>query len=363
MKTGKSLIELATEVQRQQDSKRDYLADTRALEMVPVAMSLTGAEPTKAETVALAGINGEPLALRRQAHAQIASRVQIPKAYYDRMLDAAPELLASNVNHWFQTQPERRMVRTLDGTVRAFLSDRYRALDNFDLLQAALPVLKGMNTQFASAEVTEPHLYLKVIFPELETVIKGSKQVGDVVQAGLVISNSEIGMSSLRVEPFFHRLICTNGMISNYATRKYHVGRGHDVEDQVAEILRDETREQLDRGFWMKIQDVIRTAVSRDVIEAQVQRFENATQQRIEGNPVKVVEVARKSLALPESMQGDILKNLIDWGDLSQWGLANAITRVANEAPDYEDATALERAGGKVIELSQREWSSISTAS
>jgi hypothetical protein len=33
MKIGKSLIELATEIQRQADSKRDFITDTRTLEM------------------------------------------------------------------------------------------------------------------------------------------------------------------------------------------------------------------------------------------------------------------------------------------------------------------------------------------
>jgi len=38
-------------------------------------------------------------------------------------------------------KPERRMVRTLDGSTRAFLSDRYRPLDNFDLAHEVFHVL------------------------------------------------------------------------------------------------------------------------------------------------------------------------------------------------------------------------------
>ena len=71
-----------------------------------------------------------------------ATYVSLPD--YQRMRDQAPELLAANVNEWFQQKPERRMVRTLDGQMRAFLSDRYRRLDNFDLALAVLPVLKEM---------------------------------------------------------------------------------------------------------------------------------------------------------------------------------------------------------------------------
>ena len=37
---------------------------------------------------------------------------------------------------WLQSDDDRRMIRTLDGNVRAVLSDHYRRLDNFDLAEA-----------------------------------------------------------------------------------------------------------------------------------------------------------------------------------------------------------------------------------
>jgi hypothetical protein len=349
MKLGKSLVELAQEVMRQNDTKKDYIADTSALTML--------AAPEK--PIVMSGFNGAALGVRPAAHAQIGQHAGIPKAYYDRMLGEAPELLASNVNHWLKTQPEKRMVRTLDGEVRGFLSSRYRAMDNFDLLQAVLPVLHGRKVEFKSCEVTEKHLYLKVIFPELRTEIPGSKQVGDIVEAGLSIRNSEIGFSSFAVEPFFHRLVCTNGMISNYAQRKYHVGKRIDSVDAVEEILRDETRDMRDRAFWMQIQDVIGSAINRDVMMAHVQKFSEAAGIKIESDPVKVVEQTRKAFALSEAQGVNILQHLIADGDLSKWGLANAITRTAQDQTDYEDATALERLGGKIIELGARDWTSL----
>lgn len=348
MKLGKSLVELAHEVMRQNETKKDYLADTSALAMV--------AHPES--PILLTGM-GAPLAIRPTAHAQIGQHAGIPKAYYDRMLTEAPGLLTSNVNHWLAAQPEKRMVRTLDGEVRGFLSSRYRAMDNFDLLQAVLPVLHGRKVEFKSCEVTEKHLYLKVIFPELRTEVPGSRQVGDIIEAGLSIRNSEIGFSSFAVEPFFHRLVCTNGMISNYAQRKYHVGKRIDSENAVEEILRDETRDMRDKAFWMQIQDVIASAINRDVMMAHVAKFTEAAGVRIEADPVKVIEATRKAFALSEGQGVNILQHLIADGDLSKWGLANAITRTAQDQGDYEDATALERLGGKIIELGARDWSAL----
>lgn len=84
------------------------------------------------------------------AHRQIGAYTGIPASYYDKLM-TSPQLLAENVNHWLkdkavqaQLNPERRMIRTLDGNVRAFLSDRYRRIDNEMVAEAVLPVIGKM---------------------------------------------------------------------------------------------------------------------------------------------------------------------------------------------------------------------------
>ena len=51
-----------------------------------------------------------------------------------------------------------------------------------------------------------------------------------------------------------------------------------------------------------------------------------------------------------------MLKHLIQGGDLSAWGLGNAVTRAAQDVASYDRATEMESIGGKVIELSPAEW-------
>ena len=55
-----------------------------------------------------------------------------------------PQLLDRNVNTWLQSDGDRRMIRTLDGQVRAVLSDRISWLDNFDLAENVLPILQRL---------------------------------------------------------------------------------------------------------------------------------------------------------------------------------------------------------------------------
>ena len=212
MKTGRTLTELAAELERQSQSKRDFVADTRALKMEPT---------TDDHRVILQGVNGG-MTLRSIAHQQLAATLSIPKPYYDRMLADAPDLLSANVNRWLEKQPAKKLIRTLDGQVRAILSDSYRPLDNLDLAEAVIPRLIGLEAEVVSGEVTENRFYLKAVTAKIE----GEVKKGDSIRAGLVVSNSEVGQGSLRVEALDFRLVCLNGMIRESAIRKAHLGRG-----------------------------------------------------------------------------------------------------------------------------------------
>src|SRR5215213_6315998 len=124
MKTGRTLVELAQEIDRQQREKRDFIADTRKMRVTP---------DLRLEF----GDGAQAFGINEVAHDQIGKVVGIPSQYYDRMRTEAPDLLATNIDRWFEKYPSKQMVRTLGPTARAFLSDRYRPLDNADLLEAA----------------------------------------------------------------------------------------------------------------------------------------------------------------------------------------------------------------------------------
>ena len=91
MKNGRSLMELAQELERQRNAKRDYLLDTRNLEMGFVeagAYQMMMRNDSK-NVSTLLGV-GEI------AHRQIGSALGIPAKYYDKMRAENPELLAQN---------------------------------------------------------------------------------------------------------------------------------------------------------------------------------------------------------------------------------------------------------------------------
>ena len=372
MNTGRTLNNLAAELTRQTESKRDYIAPQGKVDVE--VLPAKGA----AGDIAITGFNGGAMPLTNYAHGQLAGHLGVPKAYYDRMRAEQPDLLAVNVRTWLHADPaNKRMIRTLDGKVRAVLSPKFRPLDNFDLANAVLPTLIQSKAQVVSSELTETRMYIKAILPELSDELPaglawgtGHNRVGGAgldrgkVVAAIVISNSDIGAGTLRVEPSAFTTWCTNlAIMARAAMKKYHVGRATSAGEDGYEVYRDETREADDRAFWLKVRDVTMAAFNEDIFRQAIADMRAAADRPIKSDDLpKVVELAVEQLALPAGSQGGILKHLAGGGDLSQWGLSSAITRVAGEVADYELATTMERAGGQILALPPAQWDKLSLA-
>lgn len=342
MKYGRSLTELAQEIERQNNAKSDYIASTPQLEMTH-----TGSE------LAIQGI-GEYM-INDIAHGQIGTSLDIPKKYYEKMMNDAPELLQHNVNHWFHsTTPKKKMVRTLDGNIRAMLSGKYRPMDNYELATAILPILSEHRLEIKSCELTNKKMYLKATFPQLQREV----QPGDVVESGLMVSNSEVGFGSLMIQPLVNRLVCSNGMVINDARlNKRHVGKEFAPNSIGAyEILADDTREASDKALWLTVRDIVKSTLSENTFDKYVRKFVESTEIKVDGNVHEAVKRVGKNMRLTDHETDGVLRHLIEGHDLSSWGMANAVTRAAQDVESYDRSTELEVIGGKVIELGSRAW-------
>ena len=354
MKTGRTLRGLLEEITRQSEGKRDYLAPSQALRVSTHHDGSYLEVPTP---------TGEPLAIRDTAHGQIAERVGIPKAYYDRMREHAPALFDENVNHWLKASDDRRLIRTLDGHARAFLSDRYRMLDNDDLAAVALPILMNHGFELVSAEITERKFYLKATTPRIQAEVKP----GDVVQSGLVISNSEVGHGTLKIEPLLYFLVCSNGLvIPDASLRRQHVGRHLSDLDAEERYFRQETVRADDAAFWMKVRDVLIGMLEDSAFLGYLNKVRDAAGQRIEADPFEVVEVTAKRYRLAEPEKRSVLTHFLTGHngqtELTRYGLIQAVTRASQEVEDYDRATELEQLGGQILELAPGQWRSIAEA-
>lgn len=374
MNTGMEISAFARELNRQHESKRDLIANTSGVSMVDITRLQSDAEERgvpRNEVKLRLPLDGTEARVLSQstdgmmrigeiAHQQLAAKTGVPKRYYDTMLDAAPDLLATNVNHWLHANPENRMFRALDGRVRAVLSDRYQRIDNLDIAHMVMPILEATpGLRVVSCDVTERKMYLKAVTDR----VAGEVKVGDVVNAGVVISNSEVGHGALSISPLVFRLVCLNGMVvGDKLWRKSHVGSRLDIGEELAGFLSDETRAADDKALMLKVRDLTAAALDASAFEGTVERMREASGDKIKGDPIRAVEVLANKLSFTSDEGSMIMRNLIEGHDLSRWGMLNAVTRTAQDIASYDRATDFEIAGGKVLDLSRSEWREIAEA-
>jgi hypothetical protein len=375
MYQGTSLQAIAEEVKRQAAAKVDYVAPASRCEFALVQSTTLypDGDPTK-QVVGFA-IDDKLHRVRQTAHSQLASFMGIPKKYYDRMAIDAPHLLRDAANHWLRDKehaPKSRLVRTLDGDVRAFLSDRYRPLDNVDFLQAMLPAVMECGCEVRSCQLTEDRLFLKVVDPTREETIMPAGAVWgvghdsvDVVQPGLVLSNSEVGNGSLSLQPAVHTVKCTNlATFRENAATKTHLGRAlGNGDDNVRKYLTDETRRREDFATWSKLKDLAKASLDGAIFDDLVAKLPRAKECRIEEDVQGAVERVANHFDIGAREQTLVLDELIAGADRTQYGVHAAITRASQKLDAYEQATTLEEVGGRVIDLTPDQFVRISTDS
>lgn len=352
MKTGLSLPDLAATVQDYRTRVRDYRLPGSFLRMDPTNLTLN-TDPTVTAT----RLSIEP---NRLMHDQIAERLGVPVKYYNRMKEEAPELLARNVNEWLvRGNGEKRFVRTFENgegaklTGRAFLGSTYRPLDNYDLLTALVPPMLEAGVAVESSQITESRLYIQAVAKHIKSkvVVPGThNRIDDILNIGIVVSNSEVGGGSLSVRALVFRQVCSNGLVVSDdlpGFKQIHIGRDTDGADA---ILSAETKKLRDAAVWAKARDVIKAAISQATLDKVTERINRAAGITL-ANPEKALELVAERFDLVEDERAAVMKNLIAGGDVSQWGLTNAVTALANEVADYDRAVDLEAIGGKVLAL------------
>lgn len=380
MKRGMSLENLLTTVVEQNKTKRDFVANTKeSIAMVdapdmPQKVALVLRKEGEAEL--------ERFSISENCHRQIAGRLQIPLKYYFRLLEDHLDLVVTQVNALFQREPQTRLLRTLDGKARAFLSDKYKVLDNDQVLEQVLPpIVQGdIQSQMLSANISENNMYMKVLFTDdalaqdIGELARPSNHIGgqnngqtrDIVRPGAIIKNSETGMGSMVTEGFFYRDYCLNGCVygvSNiFSTKRIHLG-GKLVANGDFEVFSDETKRKQNELIIAEVTDTMKALTNPE----NVQKMGDALRATKEGaqveNAFAAVDQLAKEVDIRDGEKESVIQNMLEDGDFTRWGMINAVTKVANtDAVDYERACELEQIGGSLIDLHTSQWNRIANA-
>ena len=368
MQKGMNLQDLLEEVQRQSKAKRDYVASTENdIRVVPMPDF-----PNGMAVVLRKGQEGaelERLEITEHAHKQIAGRLQIPWKFYHRMLDDHRDIVIDNVNKLFEREHAPRLLRTMDNRLRAFLSNRYRRLDNDEVLTQCLPpIVEGeYETCLLSSNVTDNRMYLKVLFTDdaLKQNIGEINGRQDEVRPGFIIGNSETGMGTLYARGFFYRDFCLNGCVYGktdaFEFRRSHLG-GALIEGVNFEVMSDKSKKLEDEAIMSQLTDVMAAIANPEFSQLMGDKLRSINTGATIENPVPAIQLLSKDIGLTERESDSALENLIRDQNYSQWGAVNAVTKIANESESYDRACELEEIGAKLIDLTNLQWQRIANA-
>jgi hypothetical protein len=334
----------------------------------------------------------------------LAEKLDIPVAYVRRMREERIDLYDANVNGWLRgtgnpdgpgPDPRSFLLRTFrqpdpfspePGVARAFLSDKYRIIDNLDVLLAALDGVRatGEDVQVLDADLTESRMAVRlaapgiaVLAPELlrnyRSPVEDRPRAGWTVEsaraaaaregrsyppgeepvlfAGLVITNSETGGGRFTITPRFVVQICGNGLqITIDAMKATHLGSRMD-EGMV--VWSDETQQRNVELVRSQTADAVRTYLNPTYMRAAIAVLEERAGIQVPEAERTIKEVS-KQLRFSDSDAAGILNHFIRGGQTTAGGVMQAITSYAQEVADPDTAWDLERQAVEAMDLTAR---------
>jgi hypothetical protein len=302
----------------------------------------SGDERTMEVGPVYAGTSGstEALALRELAFTQLCTRVGAPPAYVQRLPVA---LQVANMNWGLGRTGAPALLRLAGREVRAVLSDRYAALDDawvLELVGEALGRAGLRDGAMVRSVSTGLHTVLRITLPGEGRAVKA----GDVIEHGVDVANSELGLRSVQVHPVTYRLVCTNGMRAwktEATLRARHIGDPARLREQLREVIPlalAEARADLHR--WSA-----GTRVRVDDVGAEVEALRSVGLGKREVQAVGH-ELARERGTLPADGERAAATRLT--GPSTAYEMANAITATARSLPTAA-RLAMEEAGHRYL--------------
>lgn len=330
------------------DATKGYAATAREREGVPV--SSLRVENVDGD-VQLLGKGDVPARLTHWSFGQLAARVSAPASYL-RTLPAT--LAAQNINHGLAKRaadPDQASTVNLlfhaNGSLllRALTSDRYERIWNHEITDRLLDLQsQGWEPARPDIRVQDDRLPLYASDHDMfafirhtDRVVKESGSAG--LQRGLIVENSEVGASKLRLQRFLYREMCGN-----------HIIWGASDVTEIALRHVGNIREKL-TGWDASITKYLDSSVSDD--EAQIAR---AQSKRIAATKIEVLDLlfGRKLGLTRKALDSgyDMAEVSGQDGDpRSVWGMVQGLTRYSQTVPYADERTTIDRAAGKLVSL------------
>lgn len=360
-----NLMDLAALLTDQHSRKVDVVAPASSIraEGGQIIVDGTEAEITMDGVTPTAGIYS-PTAIFDES---VAGKLGIPTQYLRRTRNENVDLYDANINGWLAQDDRAFMMRMFRGengvgVARAMLSDKYRIVDNFDVLTAALQALKDsdLEVDIDGCDLSERRMSVRIVAPQItvlaEELLKNyrspfSGQSGKdlpIIQAGLVISNSETGGGAFSIVPRARVLVCKNGLtMTKDAMRSVHLGGK--LDEGVIKWSDDTIQKNLEL-VGLKTVDAVKTFLDADYLQTLVDRTTEQAGQPL-AKPVEAVQFVAKKLSYTDDFTNTLLDHFIKGGDTTAGGVLHAVTSAAQTVVDPDLAQQVEESAFRAMEL------------
>jgi hypothetical protein len=288
-----------------------------------------------------------PLVPSERGLRSMAERLRVPGTWLvdlivkDNEWRAASNLL-NNLIDSAHAKGQHYLVRQIDNKIRAVLSDRYRRIDNFDLIG---PFIRGIESWLPDrvdvdyAHVDENGMSVAVTFPEAIHVEPG-EVAGDTFQGGFLLRNSEVGLGATECVPRIWRVACSNGLIvEDKKFRKVHLGAN----------LTDGARDVLQQAIYESIQHCL------DAMPAIVEAMHSRRAEPEENVPARLDALA-KHHNLGDDGRNKLFMAFTQEPDYSRYGVIQAVTAAARDESDLKAKENLESLGGVLVQMPRTDY-------
>ncbi|ACU41593.1 hypothetical protein ALICE_63 [Mycobacterium phage Alice] len=314
----------------------------------------------------------------------IASLFEIPVRYIRKLRDQDVELLDINVNRHAERATGSNLVRLIwgqtpgdevtTGIVRAVLSDRYAIIDHLDTVMSILAGLDELGISGDSLirlDLSERKLYMEIDAPQI--AVHGRELVQNyrspftgqtgaelpLINAGIKITNSEIGHGAFEVKPFARFQVCMNGATidaigqDKVGLRKVHVGK--QLDSGVINWSQD-TMRAANELVRSQVKDAVGQYLSVDFLQAAVDEWRALAGVEVK-RPADTIKVVADELSWTEAEMDNILNKFTTGGQTHAFGVGQAVTAAVQDITDPDRAHELGEQHLKAATIAAREAS------
>ena len=244
---------------------------------------------------------------------------------------------------------------------RAVVSDAFKPIDDCLIVTPMLELVSQKSGEWKAlgGQLTDTHTRIRFI--HREPSIRGIGPNKRDWFIGFEYRNSEVGCSRTVFNLFVYDGFCENGAVFGMKSlcNVDFVHRGIRISTDFG-LITDERMQQAELAAVQGAITDATTAVLREDFSKRVIEFvERGQARRLPGGDrPELIRQIGQSIGLNRKESEHVLMHW-DSREDSAFGISSAITRLAQDAKNYESRVRLEEAGGKLLEIDERKWNSI----